>query len=129
MDKIGKYKDVIIELLTKFPTLRDSDNRLVVNVWALKIGKDEIDRQTASWVMTEIANNNLPSFESISRCRRKIQEEIPGLRGTKYVARHKKKQVIINRAKWEAASAYARQNKMRFRVVSEDQLFHQGTRK
>ena len=41
----------------------------------------------------------------------------------------KKKQVIINRAKWEAASAYARQNKMRFRVVSEDQLFHQGTRK
>ena len=96
MEKIGKYKDVIIELLTKFPTLRDSDNRLVVNVWALKIGKDEIDRQTASWVMTEIANNNLPSFESISRCRRKIQEEIPELRGAKYIARHKKKKVIVD---------------------------------
>ena len=41
----------------------------------------------------------------------------------------KKKQVVINYAKWEAASAYAKQNKIRFRVVSEDQLFHQGTRK
>jgi len=41
----------------------------------------------------------------------------------------KKKQVVINMAKWEAANAYAKQNKIRFRVVSEDQLFHQGTRK
>ena len=41
----------------------------------------------------------------------------------------KQKQVVINSAKWEAANAYARQNKIRFRVVSEDQLFHQGTRK
>ena len=41
----------------------------------------------------------------------------------------KKKQVVINMAKWEAANAYAKQNRMRFRVVSEDQLFHQGTRK
>jgi hypothetical protein len=41
----------------------------------------------------------------------------------------KKKQVVINMAKWEAANAYAKQNKMRFRVVSEDQLFHNGKRK
>ena len=41
----------------------------------------------------------------------------------------KKKQAVINMAKWEAASAYAKQNKIRFRVVSEDQLFHSGTRK
>ena len=41
----------------------------------------------------------------------------------------KQKQVVINTAKWEAANAYARQRKIRFRVVSEDQLFHQGTRK
>ena len=41
----------------------------------------------------------------------------------------KKKQVIINHAKWEAASAYAKQNKLRFRVVSEEDLFHNGKRK
>ena len=37
----------------------------------------------------------------------------------------KRKQV----AKWEAANAYARQRKIRFRVVSEEQLFHNGSRK
>ena len=41
----------------------------------------------------------------------------------------KRKQVIINQAKWEAATAYAKQNKIRFRVVSEEQLFHNGNRK
>ncbi len=41
----------------------------------------------------------------------------------------KKKQVVINMAKWEAANAYAKQNKIRFRVVSEEQLFHNGKRK
>ena len=41
----------------------------------------------------------------------------------------KRKQVVINQAKWEAASAYSKQHKLRFRVVSEDQLFHNGKRK
>jgi hypothetical protein len=41
----------------------------------------------------------------------------------------KRKQVLINYAKWEAARAYAKQNKLRFRVVSEEDLFHNGKRK
>jgi hypothetical protein len=41
----------------------------------------------------------------------------------------KQKQVVINHAKWEAANAYANQRRIKFRVVSEEQLFHQGTRK
>lgn len=41
----------------------------------------------------------------------------------------KQQQVIINHAKWEAANAYAKQNRIKFRVVSEEQLFHTGKRK
>jgi hypothetical protein len=41
----------------------------------------------------------------------------------------KKKQVLLNHAKWEAAGAYAKQRKIRFRVVSEEELFHNGKRK
>jgi hypothetical protein len=41
----------------------------------------------------------------------------------------KKKQVVINMAKWEAANAYAKQNRIKFRVISEEQLFHTGNRK
>ena len=36
---------------------------------------------------------------------------------------------VVNQAKWEAANAYAKQRKIRFRVVSEEQLFHSGKRK
>ena len=41
----------------------------------------------------------------------------------------RQRQVIINQAKWGAAMAYARQNRITFRVLSEEQLFHQGKRK
>jgi len=38
-------------------------------------------------------------------------------------------QYVKNKAKWEAASAYAKQNGIHFRVVTEKDLFHQGKRK
>ena len=41
----------------------------------------------------------------------------------------KQKQVFINHAKWEAATAYCKQQKIQFRVISEEQLFHSGSRK
>ena len=41
----------------------------------------------------------------------------------------KRKQVAINQCKWEAANAYCKQQKIRFRVISEAQLFHSGSRK
>lgn len=41
----------------------------------------------------------------------------------------KKKQVVINQAKWSAANSYAKQRRISFRVVSEEQLFHNGSRK
>ena len=44
-------------------------------------------------------------------------------------SRGKQMQVVVNTAKWEAANAYAKQNRVTFRVVSEEQLFHNGTRK
>ena len=36
---------------------------------------------------------------------------------------------VLNAAKWQAANAYAKQNKLRFRVVTEEDLFHQGGKK
>ena len=38
-------------------------------------------------------------------------------------------QVAINYAKWDAATKWARQNGLIFRVITEDQIFHQGTKK
>lgn len=41
----------------------------------------------------------------------------------------KQMQYIKNMAKWEAAQAYCRQMGMTFRVMNENDLFHQGTKK
>jgi hypothetical protein len=38
-------------------------------------------------------------------------------------------QVAINYAKWDAATKWARQNGLTFRVINEDQIFHQGNKK
>jgi hypothetical protein len=38
-------------------------------------------------------------------------------------------QVVINYAKWDAATKWARQNGLTFRVINEDQIFHQGNKK
>ena len=41
----------------------------------------------------------------------------------------KRKQVALNMAKWEAASKYCKSKGIRFRVITEMELFHQGKRK
>jgi len=38
-------------------------------------------------------------------------------------------QFIKNQAKWEAANAWCRQQGIRFRVVNEGDIFHQGSKK
>ena len=36
---------------------------------------------------------------------------------------------ILNRAKWEAATVWCRQKGLRFRVINETDIFHQGNRR
>ena len=35
---------------------------------------------------------------------------------------------VLNMAKWEAATAYCKQNNIKFRIVSENDIFHNGKR-
>ena len=37
--------------------------------------------------------------------------------------------VALNHAKWAAANAWCKQNGMRFRVVTENEIFHQGKKR
>ena len=41
---------------------------------------------------------------------------------------HNKAHWVLNQAKWEAARAYCKQQGIRFRVVTEDDIFHTGKR-
>ena len=89
--------DKVVNLLTEHPSLRDSDERLAANIWYNNIKNvDEIDAIT---LLSRFAEGKLPSYESISRCRRKIQEEKPDLRGKKWAKRHSKQQLVKDEIK------------------------------
>ena len=41
---------------------------------------------------------------------------------------HNKASYIVNQAKWEAAYKWCKQNKIKFRVITENEIFHTGQR-
>ena len=85
--KIFKLIDEIELFLKKSKELRDSDERLMANIWGKYIGMDNIKYYTGIDILKLLAKGELPSYESISRCRRKLQQECPELRGSKWDAR------------------------------------------
>ena len=90
--KIGTKKELITKLLTARPDLRDNDSPLIAEIWEKEIAKlenFEYDSLSAKDLLCIISCDTLTSAESITRCRRKIQQENPSLRGQKYKARHK----------------------------------------
>ena len=84
--KIFNLATEIQHALQKHPVLRDNDNRLIANIWFKKISS--IDELSGKDLLMWIAKGKLPSFESISRCRRKIQQEDKSLRGELWDKRH-----------------------------------------
>ena len=86
--KMTKVLDQVKDLLTNHPHLRDDDERLMATMW-FKHMEEKLEEMSAFDLLKQLATSNLPSYESISRCRRKLQEECPELRGEKWDKRHK----------------------------------------
>ena len=75
-------------ILIEKPYTRNSDNILYTEVLE-HIGQAKgvnINRMPIGKVLTEMRNLNLPTIETVGRCRRKIQETHPELRPTIEVA-------------------------------------------
>jgi len=84
--KIFNLATEIQHALQKHSALRDDDNRLIANIWFKRI--PTIDELSGREILMMIAKGKLPSFESISRCRRKIQQDNESLRGELWAERH-----------------------------------------
>ena len=84
-----KTKEVVKELLTIKPHLRDSDNKLIATYWFNELKEKQIDPNKINGLefMQMFANNKLTNIKTIERMRRKLQEEDPELRGKLYKAR------------------------------------------
>jgi len=94
-----KTKDLVLKMITKYPALRDSDNKLTANIWnkELKVKGLDINTMTASDLLKLVANDKLSSPVSIKRHRAKFQEVNESLRGAKYRQRQ-----VNAQDKWKA---------------------------
>ena len=94
--KIGQNIKLIRSLLETDDKYKNSDNKLIAIVWHKLLEKGDIDsKEISGWtLLTHLGKGDLPTPESITRCRRKLQEDIPALRGTAWTSRHKKQKEV-----------------------------------
>lgn len=95
--KIKSIEPLVYQLLSIDRTFSDCDERLVATVWYNCI-KSEVNNMSAMSLLEMYTKGKLPSSESITRCRRKLEELHPELRGKDYLKRHsnKKQREVIN---------------------------------
>ena len=79
------YYNIVKNILVKDEAARDDDMYL----YALVVGQTGLVSAEATFyeVMVYAKYMKLPSYESVSRARRKVQEKEPDLRGSKYKIR------------------------------------------
>ena len=75
-------KPSVKNLLAKFSSLRDSDRLLVAELW-----KQELKALKTNDLLMMLKAGKLTSYDSITRVRRKVQEENKNLRGKLYKER------------------------------------------
>ena len=88
------YYNAVKEMLTEYPETRDDDMLL----YARFCYKYEYVTSGDSFmsVMCNAKINKLPSFESVTRARRKVQENEPSLLGKRYRDRRREEIEYVN---------------------------------
>ena len=81
--KLLQVKDLVIDILTRYPETRDSDNKLYIKV--IDTIQPDVSKKSVEEVLLHLKELGLPQFESVRRSRAKAQEENEHLRGSKEV--------------------------------------------
>ena len=84
--KIAKLVDRVTGLLTAKSDLRDNDRRLTCNIWWKSVPNPKL-LMFEDFIKLYI-DGKVPESDSITRCRRKVQEENEELRGESWDLRH-----------------------------------------
>ena len=89
----------VADIMQLYPHTRDDDKRLWLLVMRKYYG---LEQYCVGYGAFEawFAQKKIPSMESIRRCRQKIQEKYPHLRGEAYTKRHKEEKGVRQWARW-----------------------------
>lgn len=83
MSELRNTTKMVKYVLEKEPRTRNSDNLLWLEV--IKLVNQGVLRMPMAIVLQSLKDYNLPSIETVGRCRRKLQAEFPELRASKAV--------------------------------------------
>jgi hypothetical protein len=93
VNSVKSLQQRVETLLEKHPRLRDSDEKLIANIWAQDIKTKNtgtsIDSMSGKEVLSMFANKALTNSETIRRTRQKVQEKNEKMRGSTWKMRHK----------------------------------------
>ena len=91
-------------ILSTYPNSRDSNRKLIAYFWRQENPKLflEENRNPAYQVLVALANGQLTEPETITRARRKVQEENSHLRGKRYNERQDMSQDVKERIKGDS---------------------------
>ena len=87
VDQLNTLTDTIDWVLDMYPITRDNDCLLWLAVMNIKYDLKQILKDQYEPFKALLLQERVPSFESVSRCRRKLQEKNKSLRGELYEER------------------------------------------
>jgi hypothetical protein len=89
VNKIKEMQVVVEDLLHQYAHYRDSDTRIIAHIWMRQLGGLENMKSISLYDFFQlwIENKNIVSPDTITRARRKVQEENVDLRGKTYKKR------------------------------------------
>jgi len=90
--KIKKYEKRVSAILLNKAKARDCD--YVLYGFILLAYNIDITTLSTRDFLKGLHSKQYPSFEGVGRCRRKLQEKHPELRGTKWNARHAEEEKV-----------------------------------
>lgn len=100
IQEITNIKNRVTYLLQKYEHLRNDDHKLIASMYyhmaQLRIKND---KYSAMDFLKDFSIGKYPSPESIRRCRQKIQEDNPSLRGSSYKERQSKAKIFKTQIK------------------------------
>ena len=85
--KIKNITETVKSVLISNPECRDNDRKLAFKVWAIENPALRSEGFPLTAFALEFIHGQYTSFETISRARRKIQEQHPDLRGRGHATR------------------------------------------
>lgn len=94
--KISNLTESVKSLLEKSEKCRSDDRILTSSVWWYAISDLNIDfdELSAKGLLDLYMRNLLPNHDSITRARRKVQEDNPSLRGLNYKSRQDNQEAV-----------------------------------